>query len=352
MKAIVWVCPLQPVPPSDVRMLGVDQDAVLITGTISSDACKWLIEKAERLYRENQQRVAFLDIFGDDAKTRMSQTQLIFINENDFLSLAKIRKLALEQPESIPNDGKIPQDLFDVIKRIMREGQETRSVYGDQISNRAESIKNALTAEQILQQEREGELIFDAYGQCGLAISMWRMGIQLKGWNKYVILVYKDGKLQLNNIELGSVPMNNARDAFKHLFGANPWIEVKAERPRGSFKELFTGVIDVLNPKHISLRAIIPGEEDPYFYPCLERNGDFLRIGLMFPEGPRLARLKMDEHYANETAEALVYISKSFLGTAPQKSTADLPSLEAIYATATTKNLGISKNRERLYGMG
>ena len=322
MRAIVFITALKPIPPSGVQMLGVNQDAILFTATISNESYNWLIENAKKQYSENKQRIAYLDILGDDNKKDISKMQLINISENDYMKLIEISKLALEHPELLPNDGKIPLDLFKTIQWIIDEGLSKRADFKDQIADRENKIVENLNAEQILQQEQNGELILDVYGKCGLAICIWRMGIQLKGMNTYVILVYKNGSLQLNNIELGSVPIKRASEAFKYLFGADVWIELQTDRPKTSFKEMFSIITNVINPTQIPFSAIIPNRDDPYFCLCLERLNDYLRVGLMFPEGPRMARLKMDENSARNIAQPIAKISKSFLDASPQKTPA------------------------------
>jgi hypothetical protein len=350
MKAIVYLTALESMPPSSIQMLGVDQDAVLVTATITTEAYRWLIEESKKIYGEKKQRVAFLDIIGEDKRKSLSKIQLINISERDYMNLVKISKLALEHPELLPADGKIPLDLFNTIQSIIKEGLSAQTAFRDQITDRENTISDALNAEQIWQQEQEGELILDVYGKCCLAVCIWRMGIQLKGRNTYVILVYKDGSLQLYNIELGPVPIKNAREAFKYLFGANVWVELQATRPKPTLKGIVSDVADLINAKHISFGAIIPSREEPHFCLCLERINDFLRVGLMFPEGPRMARLKMDESEARKIAERIARISTDFLNSTSQKDPDDLQSLEYLYKTTTTKNIGISKNIERLHG--
>jgi len=141
----------------------------------------------------------------------------------------------------------------------------------------------------------------------GLALCMWRMGIQLKGMNSYPMLILGGNRtLQLHIIEMPPL-IRDAKEAVCETFGMTSPPEVLVERPRGlsALKHLIEQVkpTNLFNSRYIPHSAIIPSRIDNKVCLCLEQIDGFLHIGLVI-ETTRLATGKVHKD-ADEIASII-----------------------------------------------
>lgn len=153
----------------------------------------------------------------------------------------------------------------------------------------------------------------------GLALCMWRMGIQLEGMNSYPMLILAgNGKLELNIIEMPPF-VHDAKQAVCKVFGMTNPPEVLVERPRGllALKYLLEQLkpTNLFNSRYIPHSAIIPTRNDKKVCLCLEPTSEFLHIGLV-TETKQLATAKVRKN-ADEISSYIglvTLISREFCG--------------------------------------
>jgi hypothetical protein len=190
---------------------------------------------------------------------------------------------------------------------------------------------------------RRGVLTEDITGESSLALCMWKMGVQLKGRNSYVMLIFTaDSTFQFNVVEIESI-VKDAKEAVCKLFGASHPIELFVERPRSSFKEVLSELnpVHLLSPKHIPWRAIVPSRNDNKICLCLEMTREFLQVGLMLETTrPVMARIKKNGEEIASITNLLSDVCKGYLCNMPFPKDY-LSSLAGLLAVAKTENLGL-----------
>jgi hypothetical protein len=153
-------------------------------------------------------------------------------------------------------------------------------------------------------------------GKNGLALCMWRMGIQLKGMNSYPMLIFTgNAAFQLDIIEMPPVT-NDAREAVCNIFGLTDPVELFVQRPRGllAFKYLLKHLkpTNLFNPRYIPHQAVIPARNDNKVCLCLEPAGEFLNVGLVV-EATRFAMARVKKN-ANEVASITNFVAGVCMG--------------------------------------
>jgi hypothetical protein len=181
----------------------------------------------------------------------------------------------------------------------------------------------------------------DITAKSNLALCMWKMGVQLKGRNSYVMLIFTaDYTFQFNIVEM-EPEVKDANDAVCKLFGVSHPIGLLVERPKPSFNEVTRELnpIHLLNPKYIPRSAILPDRNDNKVCLCLETVGEFLQVGLMLGAiKPAMARVNKNNEETASVINLISDVCKGYLCNMPFPKDY-INSLASLLAIVRTENL-------------
>gem|GEM_PF-1434167 len=183
-----------------------------------------------------------------------------------------------------------------------------------------------------------------------LALGMWKMPIQLEGWNKYVMLCFTAGyTVELKIVETGPV-VQDAKGAVCELFGLTRPIERFSEGRRPSRREVLSELDPALNnPDCMPWRAVVPTGEDSRICLCVEVNGESLQVGLMYgSRQPAVAKLKKNGEEIGFIVSLVSDSCNGFISGTPPL-TACMDGLKSLLALVRTENMGLVMC-ERLHG--
>jgi hypothetical protein len=176
--------------------------------------------------------------------------------------------------------------------------------------------------------------------QASIGICMWKMGVQLKNRNSYVILLYTpERKLQMRFIEMNE-DITNSIEAVSFLFGLTSPNRISITKPRPTLKEIF----DTINPfhlfssKHIPSRAILPKDYTNDICLCYQIQDDSLIIGLLSDNKVATASLKLDDKGINTviTLVGQVCLSYFYYGSVKEDLIASLKMLSDLVMAGDT----------------
>lgn len=170
----------------------------------------------------------------------------------------------------------------------------------------------------------------------GLALCVWRMGIQAEGRNDYVMLRFTLDHESTFIAVVMEPAIENARAAVRKLFGLTNAIEVLIEGYRSSVEDLLGDLKQLSNPQHIPWRAIVPSSADNRICLCLEATTEILQVGLMLdPEKPAIATIK-------KSNEEIVSIT-NLVGDFCNRFLSGIP-IPTSYTDSLADLLGVVKN--------
>ena len=300
------------ISPDDVKVLCINSEGKLLTMVISKSLyTKWSSNVQEACI-QNKGYCALVDF---TFTGEVSHSHIVIITEEEARVLDNIVNLAVNHPESLTEDGKIPEDMRWAPSQIIDNVIQYVEANKDNFLNEERSISSAIDRDELLDLERKGVFIEDKK-EGSLALCMWEMGVQLKGRNSYVILIFtEDCTFQLNVVEIESV-VKDAKAAVCKLFGLSNPIELLVEIPQPSLKEMLSELnpARLLNSKHISWRATVPSKNDGKICLCMEPTGEFLQVGLILETTkPATARLKKTSEEIVNITNFISNVCKSYL---------------------------------------
>ncbi len=348
MRAILLLTAIEDetLSPNEVKVLYVDSEGRLVTMVITRSLYTKWVSDVRQLSVQNNTYCALVDITltGEG----VSQSHVVAITEDEARVLDKIVDLAVNHAESIPEDGKIPKEMrwapSRIIDNVVRHIEMDKNYFLDREKTIAENIGK----DTLIDLERKGVFIEDIKGKSILALCMWKMGVQLKGRNSYVMLTFTtDGRFQPTIIEMEPT-IKDAKDAVCRLFDVSNPIELFVERARFSFKNLMEQLkpTHLLNPRYIPTAAVMPHRNDNRICLCLEVAGEFLQVGLMLETTqPVMARVKKDRKEMASITNFISDVCKGYLLRMPFSEDC-MASLAGLLATVEAENLSLitSKN--------